>query len=827
MDEIQVKLEQLERELTPHAWLLAIPNRSPLLGPALGLILGITLQQACPLGLLFWICTAPVLVGGWITLYRIHQITVQTLALLATTAMVILGGMLMLHDGQRGPYQIVHLVQSEPRILTLRGQVLTAPRQAITDAGQDRYRTQWTLSCDKVLTSNGWQSCHGRLTVSVYDKVPEVQRGDRIQLSGWLHPLHNPTNPGQFDQAAYLLRQGIVGRLTLKSHLGCRILAHAPPWSLTRLHQRLIEHAEFLHNLGRPSNDDYGLSRALLLGRRDSMPSHLFIAFRKTGLLHLISLSGMHIGILASMAWSVGWLFRCLKPGKAWITALAVLIFVLIVPPRSATLRTAIICWVFCAGHILRRPSNGLNLLSLAAIILLCLRPSQLFDVGWQLSFSCVLSILLFFPRLYGSMHRFLQGCFSKVTNGFVRLIYRGLLGVTALLCTGLCAWLGGSGILLFHFHTLTPLSPLWTLLALPWVYLIFTLGLIKLIAGLFSTSLCLWLAPALTKLEQLLAWGTETLAHHASGIWVVGHISILWVGLYYVTLLAMLLPWQRRGRRLRVLTTVSWLVIIGGLTWTAYRHDHPICPCITLLDVGHGQAAVVQHPNGSTFLIDAGSLYNPAIGEQVINPFLNICGIDRLEAIIISHPDQDHLNGLSDVLSQTPGTVIYTPAPFVHRLSPYLRDCPANCIPPIESLPAKGILGDKIHWEIWWPTPDLDADWGSDNNLSMVMRLSYAEHRLLFCSDIEQPAQQRILHQHPNQPCEVIVAPHHGSSRTLLPEFLEQMACGPILISGADPETLTKYPHVLRTCTHGSIRIQWPKEGPFCLHFGTKTGHP
>ncbi len=827
MDEIQAKLELLEHQLNPRAWLAELQGKAPLLGPALGLMTGIALQHTLALPQITWIVLLVVVLGSWFILHRLDRLTLENMALLAVLSMGSLGGNLILHHTHRDPRHIAHLVQSEPRMLTLQGRVLTTPRRQVTDTGQEtpRHRTQWTLSCHSLQSIDGWQPCNGRITVTLYDQFPELRRGDRIQLNGWLRALRVPTNPGQFDRAAYLQRQGIVAQVTIKSNLACDILSHAPTGSLVDLHQRLIDRAELLHDLGRPEPDDLGLSRALLLGRRDSLPSPLQIAFRKTGLLHLISLSGMHIGILATLAWSVGWMLRLLKPGKAWITAVSVLVFVLIVPPRSATLRTAIICWVFCLGQMLKRPSNSLNQLSLAATILLCIRPTQLFDVGWQLSFSCVLSILLFFPRFNSLGQRFLNHWLPPVTAWPLRGLYRLLRLIIALLCTGLSAWLGGAGILLFNFYTLTPLSPIWTLLALPWVYLLFSLGLIKMIAGLFSTTLCHGLAVPLMGLEQQLAHGVQSLAHHVSGHWVVGRISGVWVILYYVTLLLMLVPRHTYRRLKNIAIGVIWLTLLTLLTWSAYRNDHPIAPRITLLDVGHGQAVVVQQPNGATQLFDAGSLYNPAVGEHTINPFLNYCGIDHLDAVIVSHPDRDHLNGLSDVLCQTPATVIYTPAPFVERLSPYLQDCPSNKLPPIHTLPQHWSLGDDLYCTTLWPgQANLPSQDATDNNLSSVVRVSYAHHSLLLCSDIEQPAQKQLLYQSPHLDGEILLAPHHGSSGTLWPDFLEQIPHDTLIVSGSNPHALSDRTGVIRTCEVGAIEFQWVQTGASDLCFGTKT---
>ncbi len=139
-----------------------------------------------------------------------------------------------------------------------------------------------------------------------------------------------------------------------------------------------------------------GLLEALLLGYRGHIDSTTYRAFRKTGLLHFISLSGMHLGILVGIIW---WLCKTAgltKPARAIICIIAIGVFLLIVPPRAPTLRAAVICLVFCLSFFFRRKSNSLNTLSLAAITLLLIRPTNLFEAGWQLSFASVLGLILF-----------------------------------------------------------------------------------------------------------------------------------------------------------------------------------------------------------------------------------------------------------------------------------------------------------------------------------------------------------------------------------------------------------------------------------------------
>ena len=154
----------------------------------------------------------------------------------------------------------------------------------------------------------------------------------------------------------------------------------------------------------------------------------------------------MHLGILFGIIWWLSKIMGFLKPARAVICAIAIAVFLLIVPPRAPTLRAAIICWVFCASVFFRRHSNAINTLSLAAIILLLIRPTQLFEAGWQLSFTSVLGLLLFCERLHFFLYEKVTGLRwrksgPKTTMVSYRMSSRPGPYLLRLLSAGLTAW--------------------------------------------------------------------------------------------------------------------------------------------------------------------------------------------------------------------------------------------------------------------------------------------------------------------------------------------------------------------------------------------------
>jgi competence protein ComEC len=258
---------------------------------------------------------------------------------------------------------------------------------------------------------------------------------------------------------------------------------------------------------------------------------------------------------------------------------------------------------------------------------------------------------------------------------------------------------------------------------------------------------------------------------------------------LYYALILfAAFFPFRRPfvNRSLCAAMLLALLVSLGVMKWQRTHRDHL---SITCLDVGHGQAILAQLPGTMNVLFDAGSLYGGDVGTRIIVPFLDHEGISRLHAVIVSHGDIDHINGLPEVVSRRTVDRVYfdetsltqsRDVETVRVLMDHLRKKRVHSERMPESLDAGSA---QIH--VLWPTGD-PAVWESfsDNDKSLVCLIEYAGRRVLLCSDIEKPAQQEILRHYPTMKADVMVVPHHGSARTLDKEFLAAFDADVLLCS-------------------------------------------
>jgi len=707
MDDIQRKLALIDKQLTagPANLHKQIVSTCPLVFVAVGLIVGILIQHTL-LGaqlLLLWSILLALLSAATIFFFIIQQLSSTNnqlpftnyqlpitsyqspitnyqyaTAYLALACFVCLGAIRLASFHQPKPNDVRNFVADEPRLATICGLIITEPYInknrnwkfagfKPTDPASSFYLKvkQVRTIAKSPLQRNGWAKATGTVRVQVDEPVLDLRASDYIQAYCWLDRFKPPTNPGQFNTAMYLARKNVFIAASVKSRDGIELLESPPAATFTKLKSKIRQTATqaLLGNLS-PEEPSRGLLQALLLGYRRDIDSDTYEAFRKTGLLHFISLSGLHLGILIGIIW---WLCKTAgltKPVRGVICIIAIVIFLLIVPPRAPTLRAAIIGCVFCVSFFFRRHSNPINALSLAAIILLLIRPTQLFEAGWQLSFATVLGILLF----EGRIHFFL---YEKITSlpwrkeaprakPFFRIISRPGPYLLRLFCVGLAAWLGGAGILLYHFYTINPLTSMWTVVVFPLVALILTIGYLKIILFFLLPTLSSVLAVVVTLLSDSLIWLVKLIAHLDISQILIGHVPLAPVILYYCLILFGVFAYFRRPLIKRLICTVIFLAIIIFLGTAKWQRTHRDNLVLTCLDVGHGQAILAQLPGKANVLFDAGSLLKSDIGRRIIAPFLDSSGTGKIDAIIISHNDVDHINGIPEVVEYCKVDAIY-----------------------------------------------------------------------------------------------------------------------------------------------------------------------
>jgi len=796
MDDIQRKLALIDKQLTGGIanFHKQIISTAPLLFVAVGLIAGILLQSGFNLSIWLWLILLTVCTIVAVISYLVRETNPAYItAYLALVCFVCLGSIRLSSFHQPKLNDIRNFVADERKLSTVRGLIVTEPyinrnkdwefvRFKFTDPASSFY-----LKIHEVKTVDGWAKAAGTVRVQVAEPVLDLKAGDYVQMYCWLDRFKGPTNPGQFDVSRYLARKNVFIAASIKSREGIKLLESGGTGIFTKIKRRLRETATWAL-VGEMSLEDRsrGLLEALLLGYRGNIDSETYRAFHKTGLLHFISLSGMHLGIFVGIIW---WLCKTaglMKRGRAAICIIAIGVFLLIVPPRAPTVRAAIIGWVFCASFLFRRRFNSLNTLSLAAIILLLIRPTQLFEAGWQLSFAAVLGLLLFCHRIHFFLYEKITALpwYKKapLTRPFFRIISKPGPYLLELFSTGITAWLGGAGILLYHFYTINPLTSIWTVIAFPFVALILIAGFLKIVLSFLLPTAAAALSVIVTGLADLLIWVVKLIAQLDISQILIGHVPITIIILYYCVVLFAFFVYFRRPLIKKAICMVSVLAIIVFLGVTKWQRTYRDNLILTVLDIGHGQAILAQLPGKANVLFDTGSLYKNDVGRRIVAPFLDYSGINKINAIIISHNDVDHINGIPEVVQHCEVDGVYASDAFFSKAdrwgtAKFLEESLNENGFKIQYLDDELDFGSRAKVKILWPSKQVSQDETlSDNDKSVVSLIEFAGTEILLCSDIEKFAQRELLRLFPNLKPEVVVVPHHGSVKTLDADFLKNL---------------------------------------------------
>jgi len=808
--DIQRKLDLIDKQLTGNSIHKQIISSSPLVFLAVGLIIGILIQNTFNLSLSLWLTLLALCAISAILLFviqtsgRLSSYAPALLSICALFCFICLGSIRLTSYYQPGPQNIRNFVTDEAELATIRGLIVTRPHKENQQWEFARFRyadpaSSFYLKITEVKTIDGWAKVSGTVRVQVAEPILDLKAGDYIQAYCWLDRFKQPTNPGQFNIAKYLARKNVFIAASVKSRDGIELLRSAANnnWSaiVTKVKRKARQKAtEALLGSPSPESKSEGLLQALLLGYRANISNDVYQAFHKTGLLHFISLSGMHLGIFIGIIWWLGKTAGLLKRGRAIVCIIAIVIFLLVVPPRAPTVRAAIIGFVFCLAYLFRRRFNSLNTLSLAAIILLLIRPTQLFEPGWQLSFACVLGLILLCHRihffLYEKITALRQHNKLPTTKPFYRIVARPGPYLLRLFSTGLTAWLSGAGILLYHFYSIHPLTFIWTVAVFPLVAMILIIGYLKIILSFLLPTAAAILGIIVTGLADLLIWMVKLFAHLDISQILIGHVPLEIVILYYTFIIFSFFAYFRWPLIKKVICTAMALAIIVFLGVTKWQRTHRNDLILSCLDVSHGQAILAQLPGKANILFDAGSLHISDVGRRIIAPFLDYIGISKLDAIIISHNDIDHLNGIPELVDHCQVSNIYTNDAFFSQTAQasttkFLQKRLLAKGHKIQHLSNNLNLRSAANVTILWPAKYVSQNEElSDNDKSLVSLIGFAGRKILLCSDIEKFAQAELLQLYPELKVDVVVVPHHGSTRTTDPDFLPHLNANILIYS-------------------------------------------
>lgn len=622
-----------------------------------------------------------------------------------------------------------------------------------------------------------------KIRLSWYFPKQTIKSGQRWRLTVKLKKPHGYINPNGFDYERWLFIKNIGATGYVKNQPAPQLLDAKPVWqSFNSLRQTIADQLSLL------AKDSHyiGIIKALTLGERSEISPQQWEVFRHTGTMHLLAISGLHIGLIFGLIY---YLVRFIAVRSyatspqivATIFAIMAAVFYAAMAGFSIpTQRALIMLLVAMTTVIWQRNILPTHTLLLALLVVLIIDPLAVLSAGFWLSFLAVAVII------YSLAGRIGKPSYWQSTIKINWVASAGLMP-----------------ILLYYFQQFSIIAPLANFLIIPVIsLLVVPLCLIAVLVML--------LLPALA--QQLFVLVDQIL----EGVWLVlsamadmpyATVSIPMIPFYIVPIamlgvFILLLPRGLPARWLGLVLLLPLLFVkdskleLGEMT-------------MTLLDVGQGLSAVIE-TSEHVLVFDTGAKYSKHydMGMAVVVPFLQSKDIDSIDTLLISHGDNDHKGGAESVIKQIQVEKILTSVPNSF-----------NQFEPIRCQAGQSWIWDQVRFDILSPKATFMS---KKNNNSCVLKVTSEQGSILLTGDIEKQAEHWLLENMATQlPSDIMIAPHHGSNTSSSSIFLKQVQPEVILIPAGyrnrfslpHKKVLQRYSEinarVLNTADEGALVVQ------------------
>lgn len=601
--------------------------------------------------------------------------------------------------------------------------------------------------------------------------------GDTVEVVARLTRPTAPGNPGERDYAAQLRDRRVHSELWASDSTAVTRLNRAE-WSRAGWVYAIRRRASAVLAESLPPNQA-AVAAALLLGDGSAMDRAEWDAYVRTGVVHALAISGQHLAVLAGFVWLVLRVVGVRRRRGAAVVLLLIVAYTVVTGLRPSGVRAMLMVAALCGGLLIGRPVRAANAFALGWLAVIVLNPTDPFSLGCQLSFLSVFVLVWGIgrwlrPRPATPLEQLIEESRPPVERAIRWAVQRLIEAYLVTLAIGLA----NAPVLIADQHAASPV----VLLVGPPVVLLTSLALVAGFLLLLSGG---WLP--LAGVTGLSLSGCEQLVHAADrlpgGVVYLPAAPIWWLVGFYLLLACVVLMDRRWQKRLAIaLTGWALLVFVPSVSGPADELR------VTILAVGHGNCAVIETPDGRCLVADVGSTAGPSMVRRVIAPFLWSRGIRRIDELFLSHADSDHFNGVAELQRRFPvGRVTLTPS-FADKPTPEvgaaLRVLDTAGVPRALAVAGHQFAAGAVELEVLHPPAGPFG--GSENERSMVLRVTHAGHVIMLTGDLEKAGTAALLSQ-PPRPCDVMLAPHHGS-RAALPPALLAWATPKLVVASRGP---------------------------------------
>ncbi len=696
------------------------------------------------------------------------------------------------------------------------------------------YNIKDKLICQLAPNQEAWESAFGgNLMTDSAERLAALEEqiclGSRVALRGELELYTHATNPGEWDSADYYLITSVAGRLKQAELLG----SDGGKWQLrewlkqcsSRLEDRLLQ--------ALPGREASVLA-AMLLGERYGLDREIKELYQNNGIAHVLAISGLHISMLGMGLYRL--LRRCSCPitPAAIAGGIMILLYGEMIGWGASALRAIGMYLIRMLGEVWSRHYDMLTAMGVLAAGMVCYNPRLVYHCGFLLSFGAVAGMGMINPVLTKLVPK------GKTGRTFVKKLVQGLLA-------SLSTTLATLPIQLYFFYQIPVYGILLNLVILP------------LMSSLLAGGLVLMAWPGMVPVQ----WGVQgilalyegscRLAQQLPGhLWITGQPEKCQVAGYYLLLILAVMAlkqwgWEKReqkgakpgeekfvrisGKRRRLVRLGSFLLAFMAVLLLTRQQDNGFC--LTMLDVGQGDCICVRNGQGGTYIFDGGSSSRSRAGEYVLIPYLKSQGIRRVDAIFLSHGDQDHISAVKELLTDSEGIRLDT------LYLPQIAQPLPGALAELETQAHKAgcrvvYLSQGMGWQqgtfrltCLWPSSGYE---GESNASSACYLLEEGDFRVLLTGDVEGEGEReltRYLQFLGVSKVDVLKAAHHGSRYSTSDTFLQTVTPRLALIS-AGRDNSYGHPHrelLTRLENAGCLILQTPESGAITVRTKGENG--
>ncbi len=722
---------------------------------------------------------------------------------------------LTLHTAALSPYDLRSVLGIEPQLASIRGVLIETPTVRMFE--QDRQPFWRTLArvavADIGIDKQPWRPAAGIVAVSTPGPLTNLFAGQEIEISGVVMPPKAPLAEGIFDYRAYLRQQGIWYQLQANNEQDWKIIRSpaAPPVA-----DRFRTWARQALSRGLPFEDEsLRLEWALTLGWKPALTEEVSEPFVQAATYHIFAVDGLRMAILFGIFFGLFRVVGLPRPICGLILIPLIWFYVALTGWPASAIRASVMLTIVIGGWVLKRPSDLINSLLAAAIIILLWQPRQLFQAGFQLSFVVVLCLILMLPTLFEVVRR-LTAPDPWLAPSLRRRWPAWLLAPTRYLgdlsLTSLAAWVGSIPLVAYYFNIVTPVSFPANVIAVPLCGLVLIGNSISLLlAGWFPVGAELF-NHAGWFLMECIRVSSHWFAGWPKAYSYVPVPSLFTTFLYYALLLGFVTGWlQRPAFRPLKFASLMGVVLLWG--WNEYQVGS--VKRLTILPLNGGTAIYFDdRGQANDLLIDCGATNSV---RWLTKSFLRAQGVKVLPGLVLTHGDIRHMGG-ADILAMlfAPQHVYFSPVRFrsaVYRKCVKLFDASPGLV---RRLSQSDQLGS---WQVLHPQTTDHFPQADDN--SLVLLGTFDSTRILLLPDLGRAGQEALLGRTLNLRADVVIAGLPTNGESLREELLQAIEPKVIVLSDSElpasgrassaiRERLAQYPaRTIYTRSAGAVTIE------------------